>query len=153
MKGRKAIPFKKLLGTERKGRINTEAPTPEAATPNAPHGLTPRAVEWFGRLTSRLEVMGCASASHTEMLALLSRRLAEVETCDELIAQHGEVYEATTDKGGFMLKANPAVAMRSEAMRHAQSLLAEFGLSLAAISKVKTLKSAPQQSTWGAFGS
>lgn len=109
-------------------------------------------MEFFGRLTSRLEAMGCASASHTEMLALLSRRLAEIEVYDELITKHGEVYEATTEKGGYMLKANPAVAMRSESMRHAQSLLAEFGLSLASVSKVKKLKPSEKSSAWGKFG-
>ncbi len=150
MKGRKTYPFKALKGTERKNQTNHEAPTPESAVPCAPAHISARAAEWFGRITSRLEAMGCASASHTEMLALLARRLAEIEHYDELIEQHGAVYEVAT-KEGSVLKGNPAVRMKSDAMRHAHSLLVEFGLSLAAISKVKVPEK-KQDSAWKDFG-
>jgi P27 family predicted phage terminase small subunit len=41
-----------------------------------------------------------------------------------------------------MIRARPEVAMRNEAMRHAQALLSEFGLSPSARSKVSAGKPA-----------
>jgi len=71
------------------------------------------------------------------MLAMLASRLEEIEICTIVIEDSGRVYASTTTlerKDGsvvekVMIRARPEVAMRNEAMRHAQSLLVEFGLS------------------------
>ncbi len=150
--GRKPYPFKHLKGTER-GTDHEEAPVPEETLPEVPDDveLPDAVVKWFNRMTERLEAMNCASKSHTEMLVLLAKRLAEIDECDKNIVEHGYIYESTTDRGGYMLKGNPAVSQRSEAMRHAHSLLTEFGLSLSAVMKVKVPKK-DKKSTWGSFG-
>lgn len=153
MKGAKAQHpnLKVIKGTFRKGRENPDAPALDSAVPNAPEGLPARTIEWFGRITARLQAINCASATNTEMLTLLASRLTEVEDCDRDIALYGRVYETRTRLGERMIKGNPAVSQRSEAMRHVQSLLAEFGLSLATIGKIRPLGSGPA-SSWSKFG-
>jgi P27 family predicted phage terminase small subunit len=142
--------LKLLKGTLRKDRENPEAPELEATLPNAPAGLSPRATEWFGRITARLQAINCASSTNTEMLALLASRLTEIEECEVDIEKYGRVYETKTIHGERMVKGNPAVAQRSEAMRHTQSLLAEFGLSLATIGKIRPVSAGPK-SSWSKF--
>lgn len=144
--------LKLLRGTNRPDRDNPEAPTPDAALPELPVGTKPEVAAWFAVLRGRLEAIGCASASHTEMLIMAARRLAEVDECDIAIELYGAVYETRNQQGGLVIKSNPAVAQRSEAMRHAHALLAEFGLSLSSVNKVKVPQKTPK-SGWSGFGS
>lgn len=65
-------------------------------------------------------------------MALLASRLTEIEACNEALAD-GSSYETTTDRSEApLVRAKPEVAQRSEAMRHAHSLLVELGLTPAA---------------------
>ncbi len=96
--------------------------------------------------------MGYLSGSHTEMLALAALRLAEVEELTALIEREGPTYftiRAVVDAHGSPLvgpdgkamysklkKGHPAVSQRSEALRHAQSLLSELGLSPSAMNRI-----------------
>ena len=65
-----------------------------------------------------------------------------------------------TDENGIvitpvkvMVKGHPAVGQRNEAMRHLQSLLAEFGLTPASISKVSVTKKEEDKNDFAkAFG-
>ena len=153
MKGRKRLLslVKKSKGTLRKCRENKNAPKPDIAVPRSPAFLSPKASEWFGILTGRLQGLGIATVSHTEAMMLAAMRLEEIESCDESVRRDGRmlVYPETRtylgqviyDKAGnavvtYKTRSNPAVAERSEAMRHLQSLLAEFGLSPASMGKV-----------------
>jgi P27 family predicted phage terminase small subunit len=149
---RKSPHLHAVEGTARTDRINSRAPVAPTKPPRAPAWLSKRATEIFGQLTARLEGMEIASSAHTEMLALAAFRLEEVELRDADVLAIGavnpklEVIELPGEDGKMVAtvqkvwKANPAVAMRSEAMRHAQSLLAEFGLSPSACGKVSTDK-------------
>ena len=145
MKGRKHLHLvdKKMRGTVRADRINRNAPMAQSEPPRAPSELSKRATEIFGTLVGRLQCIRMASATDTELLALLATRLEEYELATENIRIHGSTYAKielievpdpehpgrTITKAQKIWKSNPAVAQRSEAMRHAQSLLAEFGLS------------------------
>jgi phage terminase small subunit len=160
MKGRKSLLtlVKKAKGTLRKDRINKNEPKPELIPPRSPAFLSPKASEWFGVLTARLQGIGIASVSHTENMMLAAIRLEEIESCDESIRGEGRIIyitEARTYLGQVIYdkdnkpvlnvraRSNPAVAERSEAMRHLQSLLAEFGLSPASMGKVSTPAAKP----------
>jgi P27 family predicted phage terminase small subunit len=92
-------------------------------------------MEHFGVLKARLEPLGLASSTHTETIALAAVRMADIESYDESIEEHGHMYETKTVAKDRILKANPAVAMRNEALRHLQSLLAELGLTPTSIGK------------------
>ena len=158
MAGRKRIPdhLKIIAGTAQPCRMNPEAPIASADLPTAPTWLSERAAGIFAELVGILEQMGIASANDTAVLALVASRLEEVEICTAMIEDGGRTFvsRATYDDEGRVveqqIKGNPVVAQRSEAMRHAQSLLAEFGLTPAARSKVSATK-APEANPFKAL--
>lgn len=140
MAGRKKTPdhLKLVKGTAQKCRLNPETPAANAGTATAPVWLSERAAELFDQISATLLGMGIASPDDQHALALAASRLEEVEILTAVIEDAGRTYQ--TDTG--LWKARPEVGMRNEAMRHAQSLLAEFGLTPAARSKVSAGKPA-----------
>lgn len=138
MVGRKATPshLSVLRGNPGKRKINKAEPTFSEDLPSAPEWLSERAKEIFTLFVTRLNEMGYASASHTEALALAAMRQGEIEEYTKILAGKGSSYQTKTVTGQKIVKARPEVAMRSEAARHLQSLLAEFGLSPSAATKV-----------------
>lgn len=157
-KGRKQVPEKSKIirGTFRNDRANPEAPIPDPETPRSPVWLSASAREYFGVLKERLDYMGLLSRTNTEMMALAAERLAEIGYLTRLIEENGPTYISRRyDKEGNVLsemaKTNPAVSQRSEAMRHLQSLLAEFGLSPASVGKTRVTDGRKKKQT--GFGS
>lgn len=138
MAGRKRTPdhLKLVKGTAQKCRMNPNAPVPNAGTASAPNWLSERATEIFDQVSATLLGMGVASPDDMHALSLAASRIEEVEILTAVIEDAGRTYQ--TEAG--LWKARPEVAMRNEAMRHAQSLLAEFGLTPAARSKVSAGK-------------
>ena len=121
----------------------------------APEWLETAALPHFSTLLGRISALKLDSATYTEDLAMAATRVAEIEACNEEIKTRGRVIETSKDEGGSMLRANPAVAMRNEAMRHLQSLLAEFGLSPSSIGRASGAKTekkpSSQQKSFGAL--
>ena len=142
MAGRKRIPdrLKVIRGTAQKSRMNPRAPKAKKELPEAPTWFNRREKQLFGVLVDRLDAMGYASSSYTEMLALTAAALAEWETLSKLIRKDGTQYETTNTNGDTAFRPVPAVAQRADAMRRAQSLLAEFGLGPSASGKVSVPK-------------
>lgn len=123
----------KLLGGERRpSRVNYAEPQAELAAAEPPERLSENAAGHFRRLSAILLRMGIASPCDGDMLALLSARLTDVEELSACIEDGGRSYQSD----GGLWRPRPEVAMRNAAMRHCQQLLAEFGLSPAARSKV-----------------
>lgn len=149
MAGRKRIPdkLKVVAGTDRPDRSNPDAPIPSPGVAVAPELLSERGAEIFARISSTLDGMGLASPDDQDALFMLAQRIEQVELLTVIIEDSGFTYQ--TDAG--LWKARPEVAMRSEAMRHAQSLLSEFGLTPAARSKVSAGK-APEDNPFKALG-
>lgn len=138
MAGRKRKPdhLKVVSGTAQPCRMNKDAPAAISDLPEAPEWLSDRAAEIFLQIVGIIDAMQIASASDVKMLALLASRLEEVEVTTAVIEDLGRTYTTVNQTGSVMYRSRPEVAHRNEAMRHAQSLLAEFGLSPAARSKV-----------------
>lgn len=155
MAGRKAIPdkLKLVTGTARPHRVNQDAPPANPGIAVAPEWLSVRAAELFAQLSATLLGMGIASPDDQSALALLASRLEEVELMTAVIEDAGRIYEQRDPETNDlrMIRARPEVAMRNEAMRHAQSLLSEFGLTPSARSKVSAGK-APEENPFKAFG-
>lgn len=151
--GRKPTPdrLKVVAGTARPDRMNPDAPASRVGVASAPDWLSARAAELFAQLSATLLGMGIASPDDQAALAMLASRLEEVELMTAAIEDGGRVYATENATGGKMVRARPEVAMRNEAMRHAQSLLAEFGLTPAARSKVSAGKPS-EQNPFAALG-
>ena len=151
--GRKPKPahIRLVTGDPHKERINKDEPKPSSKKPCAPSQLSKRGKQIFNLMTRRLDEIGLASSSHTEALCLLAYRLEEVETYKRIIAdgqklldENGKVvatgspfYVTVDDRGNDILKPHPVVSLLKDSMRHAQSLLAEFGLTPSAATRVK----------------
>jgi len=138
MQGRKQTPtaLKVLRGTTRPDRLNPNEPAASPESPQVPPFVTGRAAYWFGVLAERVAELGIASRTSSEALGLAAVRAAEVEAHTSTIDRDGTHYETENSSGGRMIRPHPAVAQRADAMRHLQSLLAEFGLTPASLGKV-----------------
>lgn len=149
-KGRKKTPepLKLLRGTSRKDRQNADAPDAVPESMRAPSWLPRGAVEHFGVLRARVEALGLDSATYTEALAIAAQRVYEIERLNAQIEAEGDTYKTIGVSGAECLKGHPGVAQRSEAMRHLQSILAEFGLTPASIQKVSVPGGKKKESKW-----
>ena len=149
--GRKKKPdsMKVVQGTFRSDRANPDKPGQAVDGLTAPPWLPEECVAHFLTIRDRMSVYKLDSASWTEAAAMIALRVSEIEDCNAIIAKEGRTYRSETVAGEVlndagkveiqtkvMIKGHPAVSQRSEAMRHLQSLLSEFGLTPAAISKV-----------------
>jgi len=150
-RGRKKLPdtLKVVQGTFRKHRGKTADSQDEAAMV-APESLSEAAQKHFETLRGRIAELGLDSATYSETLALAAMRMEEIDIYSAAINEHGAVVLAPTVAGGELLRPNPAVSMRNEAMRHLQSLLAEFGLTPSSIGRVGAKKKGePKQQGFG----
>lgn len=111
----------------------------------APESLSDAAQKHFETLRGRIAELGLDSATYSEALTLAAMRMEEIDVYSAAILEHGVVIKAPTVTGGELLRPNPAVAMRNEAMRHLQSLLAEFGLTPSSIGRVGAKKKGPEK--------
>lgn len=142
-KGRKKLPdqLKVVQGTFQKCRSAKTAERHDESSAVAPSTLSEAAFAHFETLRARIAGLGLDSATYSEALTLAAMRMEEIDACNADIALHGRVIMSETDRGGQpILRANPAVTMRNEAMRHLQSLLAEFGLTPSSIGRVGVKK-------------
>lgn len=125
---------KKLQGTFRRDRDTAKSsPMPSKDRPVCPEWMDEQGQAIFAQLVTQLEPMGLASESFTHGLALLAARLAEVRGLTAILEREGSTYQIAS--GAFRIR--PEVAMRSEAMKHAQSLLREFGLSPSGLARIE----------------
>lgn len=152
--GRKKKPdhLKVLSGTDQPCRMNPDQPVAVRGIATPPAWLSERAAEIFARLCAILDGMGIASPDDQDNLAMLASRLEEVEVCTAVIEDCGRTYERRGEDGEVqMIRSRPEVGQRNEAMRHAQSLLSEFGLSPAARAKVSAGKK-PDENPFAMLG-
>lgn len=149
MAGRKKKPshLKAVQGTSRPDRDNPNEPIASPGVAAAPELLSGRGAEIFAQLSAILEGMGIASPDDVHALGMLAQRLEQIEVLTVQIEDGGYTYRTSAG----LWKGNPAVVMRSDAMRHAQSLLSEFGLTPAARSKVSAGKPV-EQNPFAALG-
>ena len=134
-KGRKPTPshLKVVRGTDRADRRNEAEPKPGRSRPSAPNTMSDRGREAWGYVVGILDRMGILTESDAMAVELLCEARSDwLSARDEITAAGGETY--TTEAG--LIKAHPAVAMRNDAARRMQSLLAEFGMSPSSRSKV-----------------
>lgn len=90
----------------------------------------------FGSIAEILEQQGRASPHFAEHVALLAVRLSQIQRLKAVLEMEGDTFTSETIKSAGklavvtrMVRARPEVAMLSDAMRQAQSLLAELMLN------------------------
>lgn len=161
MKGRKLLRLvdKQAKGTLRPCRVNKNAPTPPAELPTAPYcQVSDRCNVLFGMVISWLQSQSIASVAHTANITHLAMLLEKIERLYQSVQKYGDVIvvketkvymgNVVCDKEGNPVvtlkpRPNPYVAQLSDALRHAQAMCAELGLSPTAVGKVGAM--APQK--------
>ncbi len=145
--GRKALPdkLKILKGTFREHR-SRNTPKPSADKPLPPSALSRRGKQIFHQLVKRLEVLGVASSTYTDEISIIARRIEEVEVCDKVLNEGGFtftskkiIFPATKNREAVISETivrRPEVKIRSDAMRHLQSLFSDFGLNASSAGKI-----------------
>jgi phage terminase small subunit len=90
----------------------------------------------FGELAGLLEQQGRAAPEYAQHVALLAQRLEQIQRWQAVVESLGDTYETKTIKKvdeetviSTMIRARPEVAMLSDAMRQAQSLIGEMMLN------------------------
>ncbi len=97
----------------------------------------------FGSIATMLEEQKRASPHFSEHVALLAIRLCQVQRLKAVLEVEGDTFRSTTTKkvdgetvSFEMIRARPEVAMLSDAMRQAQSLLGELMLNPSAALRI-----------------
>lgn len=133
---RKPTHLKVVSGTLRPHRENPNEPETVGGWPEAPAWLSSRAAEIFDETCKLMSGMGTLSVEWADVIADYASCLEEIEITTAIIEDVGRTYTTTTQTGDTMFRPRPEVAMRSDAMKRAQSLRAELGLGPASKSKV-----------------
>jgi phage terminase small subunit len=138
---RKDPKLKALAGTLRKDRDEPAAQLPVPAGTGVepmicPMHLSDLAQLIFGELASLLEKQRRSAPEYAQHVALLAQRLEQVQRFQAVLEISGDTYESKTIKKvgeetviSTMIRARPEVAMLSDAMRQAQSLIGELMLN------------------------
>lgn len=146
-RGRPPLPSatKALRGTLRKHRENgpNGGGVIVSSAMIAPLDLSDQEVEHFRRIVSILIEQERASAHHVEAVVLLARTLANIERYSTVLAMEGDTFEKDGGRAGRILRPRPEVAMRSDAIRRAQSLLVDLMLTPASATRLGLGKRQP----------
>lgn len=86
------------------------------------------------------------AASDLAAVGLMVETYAEYMAAKRLIEVEGRTYTSTTEGGGTMVRAHPAVAMVSDTERRLRSWFSEFGLTPAARMRVMAAPTDPSAS-------
>ena len=140
---RKAPELKALAGTARKDREIAVGTDPSDAPMIAPLHLSDLAQLHFASIAKILEEQKRASVHYSEHVALLAQRLEQIQRYQAVLETEGDTFTSESAKKvgdrlvvTRMVRARPEAAMLSDAMRHAQSLLAELMLNPAAALRI-----------------
>lgn len=109
----------------------------------APLHLSDLAQLHFASIAQILAEQKRSSAHYAEHIALLAQRLEQIQRYQAVLEVEGDTFESESAKKidgetiyTRLIRARPEVAMLSDAMRHAQSLLSELMLNPAAALRI-----------------
>lgn len=133
MLGRPPIPRAiKIAQNYRADRINGFDPTPAGPLGDPPAPLDEVGSAAWVRIAREVEAMKVATSADAEMLFTLCQNISIRHAAQEAIQEHGLLIP--TANGG--LKPNPAFAMRTQADGLVVKILAHFGMSPSARSRI-----------------
>jgi len=126
--GRNAKPtaLKRLTGNPGHRALNENEPVPPAGKLTMPSTLSREGKREWRRLIPVLEQMGVATILDKQALAAYCSCFAQWKQADEIINTHG-VIVVEHHGGKPVLKINPAVHVKSDALKLMKSFMIEFG--------------------------
>lgn len=158
--GRRPKPtaIKQLEGNRGKRAINASEPTPERGEPAMPEDLLPVAQEEWRRIVPELLAIGVLTKIDQKALAGYCMAYARWRQAETDVAKYGLTIEEPVIntvtgqqrrlRGRYVvrLKANPAAAKSSDAMKLMKSFLVEFGMTPASRSRLSTVPNGKEKS-------
>ena len=140
MAGRKPKPTKlKVLHGNPGGRkLPKREPQPKAGIPKPPAWIEPgsEAMRVWDEFATELDSMRVLTlADRAALAALVSAYVDWREACVE-VEREGLTYASVGAGGGYLIRPQPAVAIRSDSWKRYKSMLAEFGLTPSARTRV-----------------
>ena len=140
---RKSPELKALAGTDRKGRELAVGEGPAEGAMICPFHLSDLAQLHFKSIAIVLEEQKRSSPHFAEHVALLAQRLEQIQRFQAVLETQGDTFTSETAKKvgetlvvTRMVRARPEVAMLSDAMRQAQSLIGELMLNPSAALRI-----------------
>lgn len=139
---RKPTALKKFLGNPGKRKLNEAEPKATVGRPTMPKGLSIVAQREWKDIIPLLEQMGVLFTCDGKALAAYCSCYAQWMQAEKEITRYGITIKTVhLHEDGDVLfldyKINPAVRVRSDALRQMKSFLIEFGLTPASRSKLK----------------
>lgn len=131
---RRSDPALKATGSERQALALAAPPMPASAM-IAPLHLSDLGQLMFGDIANMLAEGQRANPHWAQHVALLAQRLEQIQRWQSVLEVEGDTYESMT-KTGRIIRARPEVAMLSDAMRQAQSLISELMLNPSAALRI-----------------
>jgi P27 family predicted phage terminase small subunit len=135
---RKPTALKKFLGNPGKRKLNEKEPAAPKGVPEIPKFLSGEGRAEWRRIVPILCNMGVLTVADGKALGAYCSAYAQLCKAEAAIEKFGLIC-ATLDQetGVAELKVNPAVRIKSDALRQMKSFLVEFGLTPASRSKLK----------------
>lgn len=127
--------IKKLRGTEKAEPETIPMIAADEAPLICPMHLSDLAQLLFAKIAGILAAENRAHGKYAEHIALLALRLEQIQRFQAVLETEGDTYQSETAHG-HIIRARPEVAMLSDAMRQAQSLLGELMLNPASALKL-----------------
>ena len=124
-------------GNPGKRAINKQEPKPPPGIPKCPSHIPSVAKSLWRELAPLLANMGVLTEADRRALELVCSTYAEYRHADDDVKVNGITYQTTSTTGDTVIKANPAVAMRSDAAKRYLALIKEFGLTPSSRAGVK----------------
>lgn len=126
-----------IKGNPGKRKKKTTVPTNK----NIPYLVTPDHLSktgkyWFKKLVDDFNQIGLIEQLDRLALELLVESYAEYRSHCKVVDEEGATYKTTATSGEIVIKANPAVAMKSDAWKRLKSMMEQFGMTPSARSKL-----------------
>lgn len=135
--GRRPTPtaLRVLKGGARKKSASSE-PNYEAHPLEAPARLSDEERQVWQRIVPLVSTAGVFTVGDEEAAVLLCQAIADHERLRRTVIEEGDTVRVTTEHGET-IRAHPATRLMSDAWRRAEAMLAHFGLTPSARTKVK----------------
>jgi P27 family predicted phage terminase small subunit len=135
---RKPTALKKFLGNPGKRKLNDKEPTAPKGVPEMPRFLNPEGRAEWRRIVPILANMGVLTVADGKALAAYCSAYSQLVKVEAVIEKYGLICAKLDQFTGVAeLKVNPAVRIKSDALRQMKSFLIEFGLTPASRAKLK----------------
>lgn len=137
-KNRQPTALKKLRNNPGKRKLNKKEPKPLIGAPPMPEHLSKLAKAAWRRLVPILLSMKVLTVADGDALAGYCTSIEQWILANGAIGKYGILIAELDERTGTgNVKTNPAVRVRSDALRHMRSFESEFGLTPASRSKLQ----------------